>query len=553
MKRLHASLLTLRAVFRNPNLRRIELAWAGSITGQFAYSVALSVYAYRHGGASTVGLVIVLRLLPAALLSPFAAVIGDRHRRERVMVASDLARAVAVGASAAVVFVGGPTALVYALAVVISAVATAFRPAQAALVPSLAGSPEELTAANVASSSIESAGMFVGPALGGLVLAAFSVQVAFLVTAVTFIWSALLVSRIRRDPGEVAAPEPAHEEVQGRSELLAGFRTIVHEPALRMLVGLYAAQTVVAGALGVLVVVIALRLLDIGDGGVGYLNSALGVGGLVGAAVALALVGRNRLAGDFGVGAVLWGIPLLVIGFFPEPAVALAMFGLLGLGNTLVDVSALTLLQRSVADEVLARVVGVVEGLTVGAMALGALVAPVLVSTLGTRAALVATGLFLPVLVGLCWPRLAAIDRSAHVPARQLELLRAIPIFAPLPPTTIEHLAHSLRAVRVDPDAEVVRAGETGEEFFIVDSGRAEISVDGASKPAEAGGWFGEIALLRDVPRTATVRAVTELALYTLDRETFVGAVTGHAASREAADVVIGERLGALRAGTVPV
>src|SRR5262249_23639848 len=358
--------------------------------------------------------------------------------------------------------------------------------------------------------------------------------------------------RIRLDPSEEPASELVHEP-GGRSELLAGFRTVIAEPALRTLVGLYAAQTVVAGALGVLVVVIALSLLDIGDGGVGYLNSALGIGGLVGAAVALALVGRNRLAGDFGVGAVFWGVPLLVIGLFPEPAVAFAMFGLLGLGNTLVDVSALTLLQRSVADEVLARVIGVVEGLTVGAMALGALVAPLLVSTLGTRAALVITGLFLPVLVGLCWPRLAPLDRAAAVPTRQLERLQAIAIFAPLPPATLEHLAQALRPLRVAAGADIVRAGDVGREFFIVDSGRAEVLVDGAPKPVEEGGWFGEIALLRDVPRTATVRAVTDLALYTLDRDTFVGAVTGHPPSRDAADLVIGERLGALRAGTVPV
>ena len=553
MKRLHASLLTLRAVFGNPNLRRVELAWAGSITGQYAYSVALSVYAYRHGGAGTVGLVIVLRMLPAALLSPFAAVIADRLRRERVMLTADLVRAAAVGASAALVFVGGPTALVYALAILISALATVFHPAQAALLPSLARSPEELTAANVSSSSIESIGCFVGPAVGGLVLAAFSVEAAFLFTAAAFLWSALLVARIRRDQPPEPSEAPTEQEAPwARSELLAGFRTVLDQPALRTIVTLYAAQTVVAGALGVLVVVIALRLLDLGDGGVGYLNSALGVGGLVGAAVALALVGRSRLAGDFGVGAVLWGVPLVVIGLFPSPAVALAMFGFLGIGNTLVDVSALTLLQRSVADEVLARVVGVVEGLTVGAMAVGAVIAPLLVSTLGTRAALVVTGLFLPVLVALFWPRLASIDRAAHVPARQLELLRAIPIFAPLPAATIEHLAHSLRHRRAAAGAEIVRAGEVGDEFFIVDSGRAEVLLEEGPKPVAEGGWFGEIALLRDIPRTATVRAVTDVTLYALDRDTFVGAVTGHSPSREAADVVIGERLGALRAGLVP-
>lgn len=469
------------------------------------------------------------------------------------MLASDLVRAAAVGGSALLVVGGGPVALVYALAALVSTVGTVFHPAQAALLPALARSPEELSAANVASSSIESVGGFAGPAVGGFVLAASSVQVAFLVTAATFVWSALMVARLR--PEGRTPQEDEVEAVESRTighELLAGFRTVFVEPELRLIVGLYAAQTVVAGGLGVLVVVMALRLLDLGNAGVGYLNAAVGIGGLVGAGVTLALVARRRLAADFGIGVVLWGIPLLVIGLWPRPVVALLMLGLLGLGNTLVDVSALTLLQRSVSNEVLARVFGVVEGLTVGAMALGAVLAPALVSAFGARTALVVTGCFLPALAALVWRRLAEIDREAPVPVRRLELLLGIPMFGALPPPTLEHLARALREQRYAAGSDVVRIGEHGEDFFIVDSGRAEVLVDGVSKPVEPGGFFGEIALLRDVPRTATVRAVDELAVFALGRDEFIGAVTGHAPSRDAADVVIGERLGALRAGTIP-
>jgi MFS family permease len=545
----------LQEVFRNANLRRVELAWAGSIMGQFAYSVALTVYAYEHGGPGAVALLVVVRMLPAAVLAPFAAIVADRGRRERVMLASDLIRAAAVGASAALVFGGGPVAAVYVLAALVSTISTVFHPAEAALLPSLARSPEELTAANVASSTIGSVGGFAGPAVAGLILAAASIGVAFVVTAVAFLWSALMVARLRPErPTTDAATELEHDEAPTPmlQEALAGFRTIAAEPKLRVIVGLYAAQTIVAGALPVLIVVTALRLLDEGNGGVGYLNSAIGVGGLLGAGVVLALSARERLAGDLGLGIVLWGLPLIAIGLWPTPVVALAMFGALGLGNTIVDVAALTLLQRSVADEVLARVFGVVESLTVGAMALGAVAAPLLISGFGARTALVVSGAFLPAVAALLWTRLRAIDRDAHVPARRLELLEAIPIFSPLPPATLEHLAHALRAVAVPPGADVVRAGEPGEEFFVIDSGTAEVIVDGTSKPIEAGGYFGEIALLRDVPRTATVRAKTELSLYALGRDEFIGAVTGHPPSHDAADTVIGERLGVLRTGTMP-
>ena len=546
-------LLAVSQVFRNANLRRIELAWAGSITGQYAFSVALAVYSYRHGGATIVGIVIVARMVPAALVAPFAAIVADRVRRELVMLACDLIRVAALAGAAALALEGGSPIAVYALGALVTVVATVFHPAQAALLPALASSPEELSATNIASSSIESIGSFAGPAIGGLVLAATSTGVAFLVACAAFLWSALLVAALRPERGN---PDEASERSSGRGglrrEAFAGFQAIAADPALRVIVGLYTAQTVVAGSAGVLIVVIAIHVLALGNAGVGYLNSAMGVGGLIGGAVALALVGRGRLAGDFGAGAILWGAPIVVIGLWPRPAVALAMLGVLGLGNTLVDVSALTLLQRSVADEVIARVFGVVEAVTVAAMALGAVVAPLLVHGFGARAALIATGCLLPGVALLLWPRLLAIDRSAPVPELRLGLLRSIAIFKPLPPATLEQLANALEIVRVPAGADVVRRGDVGHNFFVIGEGSAEVVVDGASRPIGPGDSFGEIALLRDVPRTATVRAVTALTLYALERDEFIGAVTGYSASRAAADAVIGERLGTLSVGIAP-
>jgi MFS family permease len=549
-ERLGESAAAFAEVFRNPGLRRVQLAWAGSVAGDWAYAVALAVYAYGAGGAAAVGLVGLIRFVPAAVAAPFAGIIADRFRRERVMLAADLVRAVALAAAAVAVFADAPPALVYVLAAVVSVVAMAFRPAQAAVLPSLARSPDELTAANVASTTIESVGSFAGPALGGFLLAATDAGVVFAVTAGTFLWSAALVSRIStkaREPRPAAGPGLL-------AEATAGFRAITSDSRLRVLTLLFSAQTLVAGALNVLIVVLALELLDVGDAGVGWLNAAVGAGGIAGAALALALVGRRRLAGDFGLGLILWGAPIALIAVFPDLVPALVLLAVVGVGNTIADIAGLTLLQRAIPDEVLARAFGVLESLWVGTIGLGAVLVPPLIAALGERGALLATGALLPVLAALYWRRLAAIDKEAPPATRELALLRAIPLFAPLPVPTIEHLARSLAPVRVEAGQAVLRQGEAGDRFFVIGSGRAAITADGRRlRTLEAGDHFGEIALLRDVPRTASVTAQTELELYALERDEFVAAVTGHSASAEAADAVIGARLGSLRAGMASV
>jgi MFS family permease len=535
-------------VFRNPNIRRIEGAWAASIIAHWAYGIALAVFAYREGGAAAVGLVGLVRFLPSAVASPFAAMLGDRYRRERVIVTAELTRATLLTLTFVVVATDGPVALVFVLAGLVAVAYSAVRPAQAALLPSLARNPRELTAANVTSTTIESLGIFGGPAIGGVLLAATSPDVVFAAAAASFLLAAFLVSRVRVD----MPSERAERRGGAVQEFAAGFVTLAREPGLRVLVVLLASQTLVAGALNVLIVVSALQLLDLGEQGVGFLNSAIGIGGLVGALVSAALIGR-RLTTNFLIGILLWGVPIALIGAIPEPVPALLFLAVVGLGNTLVDVSAYTLLQRAVPDEVLARVFGAVQGLWVGTIGVGAIIAPLLIAALDIRGALIATGALLPILTTVLRRRLSDLD-EVPVPVQELELLHSIDIFAPLPPPTLESLARALIPARVEAGREVVRQGEPGDRFYIVATGELEILVDGqVVRVTGPGSYFGEIALLRDVMRTATVRAKTDVELQALERDDFIAAVTGHAASAEAADSVVAARLGSLRPGLASV
>jgi hypothetical protein len=312
-----------------------------------------------------------------------------------------------------------------------------------------------------------------------------------------------------------------------------------------VVVSLYAAQTLVAGAFGVLIVVTALDLLSQGEGAVGYLNAASGVGGLVGATLAFGLVGRRRLAADFGLGVVLWGAPIALIGAWANVPVALVALGVVGLGNTLVDVAGLTLLQRTAPPEVIGRVFGVLEMLLVATMGIGAAIAPVLVDWVGIRWSLGITGAVLPVLAALTWPRLLAIDAEARAPGPELELLERVPLFAPLSGPALERLASQLETVHVASGTNVITQGEPGELFYVVAEGQLDVTVDGKhTRKLGPGDSFGEIALLRDVPRTATVKATTDATLHALAREAFLEAVTSNPPSARAADAVVGARLG---------
>jgi hypothetical protein len=291
----------------------------------------------------------------------------------------------------------------------------------------------------------------------------------------------------------------------------------------------------------VLVVVTAFEILDLGSGGVGLLYAAVGVGGLVGGFVALVLAAHGRLARDFSIGLALFGLPLALIGGVPVDVVAVVALAVVGIGNSIVDVNALTIMQRAVPDSVLGRALGALDGLMLGTLGLGSILAPVLVDLTSPEAALVLTGVLLPVLALVTRPRLRAIDRVAVAP-EATELLRGVPLLAPLPEPVLERLAREAEPVSFPAGATIVREGDRGDRFYVVSAGTVEI-LGRRFGPGEA---FGEIALLRDVPRTATATAATDVSLVTLEREPFVAAVTGHAPSTRAADTLIAARLGSL-------
>ena len=526
----------LGAAVRNPNVRRVQLAWGAAIAAEWAHFVALGVFAYDQGGAAAVGVAGLVRLLPAGLVAPFAASLGDRFRRERFLLALALVGAVALAGSAAAAF-AEQTALVFVLAAVMGLSSTLFRPALQALLPSLARTPDELIAANGATSTIESLGTLVGPLAAGLLVAVSGVGSVFAVGAGALAAAALLLAIVRVE-GRLELGGPGES---ARRMLVRGFRVIATTPRARLLVGLVAAQTFVRGCLNVLIVVAAFRIFD-GDGAdVGYLTAAIGAGGLVGAVGAMALEAR-RLALSFGLALVFWGVPLVLIAPQPDFAAALVLLAVVGAANSVEDVAVFTLLQRLVADDTLTRVLGVLWGLAMGAVALGSVVAPVLVEAAGPRAAFLAVGSILPLLTVLAYRRLVEIDRAV-APAAELDVVRGVPMFAPLSIAMKERVAASLVTVAVPAGEPVITAGTTGDRFYVVGSGSLQVDTGDRRATARRGDYFGEIALLRDVPRTASVTAVEDSVLYALERDDFLAAVTGHSAARAAGREVVEARL----------
>jgi MFS family permease len=536
---LERFLSPLLAAARNANVRRVQLAWGAAIAAEWAHFVALGVYAYDEGGATAVGVAGLIRLLPAALVAPFAASLGDRFRRERFLLAMALVGAAALAGSAAATF-AGQRWLVFALGAVVGLSSTLIRPALQALLPSLARTPEELIAANGATSTIESLGTLIGPVAAGVLVSLADVGVVFLSGSGALLAGAVLLARVQVEGRIELAPTGRAE---GGRMVVAGFAAIARAARTRLLFGLVIAQTFVRGCLNVLIVVAVFQVLDGSAADVGYLTAAIGVGGLAGALGSMALEGR-RLAVVFGVALVFWGLPLVLIAPRPDFLAALVLLAVVGAANSVEDVAVFTLFQRIVPDELLTRVLGVLWGLAMGAVALGSIAAPVLVDVLGARTAFVFVGAILPVLALLTYGRLVEIDNAA-APAAELDLIADVPMFAPLSIAAKERIAARLVPVAVPAGEQVIRAGEAGDRFYVVGSGALEIDAPGRRVNAGRADYFGEIALLRDVPRTATVTATADSVVYALERDDFLAAVTGHSAAHAAGRDVVEARLAA--------
>jgi len=539
MARIRDWARALGEVAQSGPLRRAQASFGAMWASETAFMVGLAVVAFRDGGVVAVGVVTGARMAAAALLAPFLATVADRVRREHVLTGVGLVRAVTLATAAAVTAADGPAAVTYALAVVATIAQTLFRPAHSALLPALCTSPRQLTSANAARGMLDSLATLGGPAIAAVLLAVSGPAAVFGTCAAAALLAGLLVVALPYDA-------PPRTEAATRVGMLQGFATIAADRGLTLITALGVVQTITRGALTVLAVVVAIDLLDTGDPGVGVLNAAVGAGGLLGSVAAFALVGRGGLAAWFGVGIALFGAPLAVVGLAPEQAAAIVLLGLVGVGNALIDVGGFTLLARLADETVLARMFAGFEAILTLGVAVGGLLTPLIVELLGIRPALVGIGLLAPLAVAASWPALRRLDGRMRVRDADIDVLRGARMLGVLPVATIEQLAGGLEHAAFAPRATVFRQGDPGEGFYIVESGRAEVVLEGrVVRTLARGDCFGEIALLHDRPRTATVRAAAdeELRAGVLRRGPFLTAVTGYPAAASAGEALAANRL----------
>ena len=501
--------------------------------------VAILVFAYERGGVEEASLVAVVIEVPAAVVAPMASVIGDEIRRDRALLAGYVAQAAALAGTPGAIYADAPVTVAYGVTAVAAGCMTLTRPVQSALFPVLANSPDQLVAANVVAGSISAAMAFVGPVTSGVLLGLGGAELALAVYGGLLLISALLVVRLKPHPPQARiGGHPLHEAA-------AGFRAVAGDPDQRLVVGLLLGQSFVRGLVDVLVVVIALELFGLPSSSVGFLASALGAGGLLGAVWGLRLVGRPRLAAAIALGLLVYGFGISAVSLAVVVAMAFAILVGAGSGHALADMAGRTLLQRIVPDPILARVFGVLEGLHQAGVAAGSAVAPLLVYVFGIRGGMLVAGLLLPTAILILRGRIRSLDdRAMPIPERELEILRSVDMFAALPSAELEGLAARLTEVKAAPGTAIVTEGETGHHLYVIEDGEVEVVREGQPmRMLGPGDYFGEIALLRHVPRTATVVAKSHSRLLSLEREAFLEEVTGYPVVRKMVDLTVHERM----------
>jgi hypothetical protein len=312
------------------------------------------------------------------------------------------------------------------------------------------------------------------------------------------------------------------------------------------LIGLALVQSLTQGFLTVFVVVLALEQLGLGSPGVGLLTAALGTGAVASSLGATMCITGRRLAVLEGIGVMLWGLPLTLSGALPHPLVVFGLMCVIGGGNALVDIGLHTLPARLVPEELLARVFGVKASLTALAGAVGALVTPFAIELLGIRGALAVLGLLAPAVVALAWRRLHAIDAAIARRDDEVEVLTGVRMFRPLPMPAIDNVALQVEGIKMAAGEAVFRQADRGDRFYVIEAGEADVIGDGRLiRTLRSRDGFGEIALLQDTLRTATVRARTPLRLYTLSRCHFRDTVGSYESSEREAETLVLDRLSA--------
>ena len=521
--------------------------------GEWSVLIALLVYTYDRSGATAVGIASFVAITPYLLLSPVTARIAQRHPPGTVRLAGIAIQALGFALAAATVFATGPVWLAILGIMIGYGASTALRPAAAVLLPALVRTSRELTTANVWVGYGDTAALFLGPLLATGLLALSGPGAALTGSAgITAIGLVLSISSSWNGPPAAVDPDAPTTDRPGlRSVVLGPFADIirvVRRPGSRGVLLVSMAQFVVVGASDVIWVVIAAEHIDLGGAGAGVLSALFGLGGFLCSGVSGRAARRPRVApllllclGTIAVGSVLLGWAITV-------ATAFILIPVIGLSRGLLDVLARVLLQRSAPPSELASVFGAVETLAGIGGLVGSLVAQVLIARSGATAALIGIGIiFAFAAVGLAGS-LRKADSAADVPVVEMSLLRLLPVFAPLPVWSLEAVARSAREVHAPAGTTIITEGEPGDAFYAIVDGRFEVTRAGAAVNSIGRcDGFGEIALLADVPRRATVTATTAGSLLAIDRDPFLVAITGHEQAHDAAWTVIESLSGHMR------
>lgn len=528
--------------FDTPARARLALGKVLTSFAAWSFAIGLAVYGFEAHGIVGVGVVALIRYLPGAAVAPIAGVLIDRASRRNVLVASAAAMAIVLIGATVAAALGAPPAVVFIFPGLYAIVSAGYAPAESAMSPMLAQTPQQLSAGNVNDSVMENSGSFLGAIGAGFLLTATSPAFLFGVCAGASVIVFGLLVGVPRDR-RPAYLDRTGELADARREIAVGLRTLAAHPALRLAWTTTAALLLFEGFAEVIVVGLALHVLDLPEGNVGFLKATWELGAVAGGAGLVLLLDRGRLVVAIAGGSCLIGVAAVVPGLLPHPVAAYAGWFAIGIGFVFVEVAGKTLTQRLGDDETMGRLLTLLQAGKLAAMAVGSVAAIVLDGLLGTRGALIALGALMPVFVLLCWTRLRAYEVGAPVAAVPYRLLRHNSIFEPLPMATVERLSHDLTPVDFEGGVDVIVQGEVGDRFYLIESGQVEVFEHGRFRRNEGPGEsFGEIALLHDVPRTATVRTTEPTRLLQLEREQFLVAVTGHRRSSQVASTVVTDR-----------
>jgi hypothetical protein len=564
--RVRTVISVFRAAFENGTLRRVGFAYALFVTAEFGIWITLLVFAYGHGGPTAGMLMVLVQLVPSIALGPFLGALADRRRPSRVLFVGYGLQALSMAVVAMAIGLGAPVVLVFALAPLTSLSLTMTRPPQAALLPAIVRTADEMTAANVMSGWTDGAGALLGPAVVGVLLAWHGPSAVVAAMAVMTATAMLLVASVSGPAAGISSVETPDDATTGgegdvsvdglisrakravaaiRMGARSNLAVAARNPQIRVLLTLHTFYFALIGSLDLLCVILAVSFLHMGPGGPGFLNAALGAGALLAGFVTAFLVGRRRLANTFLVALSVAVAALAFIGAIPKVAPAIVLIGTVGLAGAVFDVTGRTLLQRSAPADAIAGSFSILEALMDLGLALGAILVRTAIAIGGLKAALFAPAVIALLLMAGLWRQLRKIDASATVPQVEIQLLRSISIFAALPAPSLETLARELEPVACQAGTVVIKEGERGDSYYVVADGELAISRDGELlQLVSRGDGFGEIALIRDVPRQASVTAVTDASLYALHKELFIQTVTGHFTTASVVKTIVARHLG---------